>query len=829
MQTSRSPKPTPVMQQYYRIKATYKDAILLFRIGDFYETFESDAKQISQLLDITLTRRANGAASEVALAGFPHHAYDNYVPKLVQSGCRVAICEQMEDPKQAKGIVKREVIRLLTPGLSGASETRVQNHMLGSLYAGKKQLGLALLDMSTGEFFVHEGDLKATKTLLNAYAPAEILYCRLQKSVLQEMALLNPRTATHAQEDWVYSESSAQERLLRHFGTHTLKGFAIDTPAHSTIAAGAIMQYLDYTKHIHTQHIVKIQRIHSSRHMWMDDFTVRNLELTEPLRSRGTSLFDTLNDTQTAMGGRCLRRWVLHPLKDIGAITERQKVVDILLKQPESLGTIRTLLKELGDMQKRIGKMAQRRILPRELLKIAQNLLTIQQINTCISAMKPPLKGRFQQIAACEKLMEILVHRLLEDPAPKPSQGAVFHPRAYEKLGKLRRFIAQQRKELLNIQILEAKRTGISSLKIGYNKIFGYYLEVRNTHKNRVPTQWIRKQTLVGAERYITQDLKGYEERILTAEEELVGMEEALYEKLLDDVLTYVPALHETADILSQLDVLSSWAWIAERRNYVCPQLSEQRLLDLRKARHPVIESQMKKGEVYVANDVYMSVDTQQVMVVTGPNMSGKSALLRMSALVVLMAQMGCYVPATEAKIGVIDSLFTRVGASDNVSQGESTFMVEMNETASILNNLGERCLILMDEVGRGTSTYDGISIAWAIVEHVHQKTKACMLFATHYHELSLMATGLSRVKNYHIKIKEHRQSIIFLYQLAGGCSHHSFGLHVAKISGLPASIITRAEEVLLWLEKTHSRQGLQKRLKEHLTHTQIGLFEKEA
>ncbi|GIV37071.1 MAG: DNA mismatch repair protein MutS [Cyclobacteriaceae bacterium] len=822
---------TPLMKQYNAIKAKYPGALLLFRVGDFYETFGEDAVITSRVLDIVLTRRGNGSASEVELAGFPHHALDTYLPKLVRAGYRVAICDQLEDPKFAKGVVKRGVTELVTPGVSfndNVLETR-QNNFLAALFAGNSTAGIAFLDVSTGEFLAAQGTETYVLKLIQSFSPAEILYNKAQRHIWN--GKLDPKTPAFALDDWVFERTFAEEKLLRQFNVSTLRGFGLEGMDDGLVAAGAILHYLETTEHHHNTHITSIARIEEDQYVWLDKFTIRNLELLKTPFEGGVPLVDILDRTVTPMGGRLMRRWVVLPLKDLAEIHRRQEVVAALTARQELLEKLTNTLQQVGDLERLGAKVAAGRINPRELSQLCKSLLHIPAVQQMLSTNNAPELNRLAgRLADCTPLTERIRKELRPDAPAQAALGNLINPGVHAELDELRQIAYSGKDYLVQIQKREAERTGIASLKISYNKVFGYYLEVSNANKNKVPPDWIRKQTLVNAERYITEELKAYEEKILHAEERLLSIEQQLFRELVQFATGFVKSILQNARILAELDCLMSFALVARAHRYVKPEVNNSLVLDIRNGRHPVIEQRLPPGETYVPNDVYADTTSRQILIITGPNMAGKSALLRQTALIVLMAQTGCFVPADTANIGLVDKIFTRVGASDNLSGGESTFMVEMIETASILNNLSERSLILMDEIGRGTSTYDGISIAWAIVEYLHEhaRFKPRTLFATHYHELNQLADDLVRVKNYNVSVKEAGDKIIFLRKLKEGGSEHSFGIHVAQMAGIPNKVVLRANEVLHFLERNRNKGAAENphNLPKPATNIQLNLFE---
>ena len=805
---------TPLMKQYFEIKSKHPDAILLFRCGDFYETFSTDAIRAAEVLGITLTRRANGAAKSVELAGFPHHALDTYLPKLVRAGLRVAICEQLEDPKLTKKLVKRGITELVTPGVSYSDTTlnHRENNFLASVHFDKKKAGIAFLDISTGEFLVAEGNVEYVDKLLSSFSPKEVLYERKRKGDFESG--FGNKYFSYPLEDWAFTSDSASDRLLKQFETRTLKGFGVDNLPLGVIAAGSILHYLDLTHHQQTGHITQLSRIEEDRYVWLDRFTVRNLELYSSSNEGAKTLVDVLDKTISPMGSRLLKRWIAFPLKDVKPINERLGVVEYLFKDTE----LKTLLHEqislIGDLERIISKVAVGRISPREVVQLKVALRAIEPIKSaCALSQNSSLQRIAEQLNACNLIAEKIEKEVQPDPPTLINKGNVIRKGVDVDLDELRELAFSGKEYLQRIQERESATTGIPSLKISFNNVFGYFIEVRNTHKDKVPETWIRKQTLVNAERYITQELKEYEEKILGAEEKILSIESRLFNELVLSLVDYIPAIQLNANLVAQLDCLLSFTRVASENKYVRPDVNESNELKIVNGRHPVIEKQLPPGESYIANDVFLDNESQQIIIVTGPNMSGKSALLRQTALITLMAQTGSFVPAESAAIGVVDKIFTRVGASDNISQGESTFMVEMNEASSIMNNLSDRSLILFDELGRGTSTYDGISIAWAIVEYIHEHPacKARTLFATHYHELNEMEKSFHRIKNYNVSVKEIDKRIIFLRKLVRGGSEHSFGIHVAKMAGMPQSIVKRSEQILKQLESDNRQNGIAK------------------
>ena len=798
---------TPMMRQFREIKNQYPDAVLLFRCGDFYETYAEDAVRASKILNITLTHRSNGGSKEgkaLEMAGFPFHALDTYLPKLVRAGLRVAICDQLEDPKLTKKLVKRGVTELVTPGVS-YSETTLQqreNTWLACIQWGKQTVGVAFLDISTGEYLVAEGTADYVDKLLVNFAPKEVLYLRGKKREFEEA--FGNKYFTFELDDWMMTREATNERLIKQFNVQNLKGFGVDNLPQGVIAAGAILHYLDATQHLQTGHIQHLSRIEEDKYVWMDRFTIRNLELLSGQRENSTTLYDIIDRTITPMGGRLLHRWMAFPLKEVRPIRNRQTVVEYLFRHPQEREVIRESLQRIYDMERVVSKIATGRITPREMVQLSNALQAIEPIKQiCTQATDNGyLHLLGEQLSLCEEIRTRIQREIVPDPPAVQGRPNIFASGINTELDELRDIQRNGKDYLLKMQQREIDATGISSLKIGYNNIFGYYLEVRNTYRDQVPENWIRKQTLVNAERYITQELKDYEEKILTAETQIQVIENRLYSELMLAMTEYVPQMQQNAAVVAQLDCLMSFATVAVENKYVCPDINDSLVVDIRQGRHPVIEKQLALDEEYVPNDVLLDNNGQQIIILTGPNMAGKSALLRQTALIVLMAQMGSFVPAESASIGVVDKIFTRVGASDNISVGESTFMVEMNEAASILNNLSERSLVLFDELGRGTSTYDGISIAWAIVEYIHeQKGHAKTLFATHYHELNEMEKSFQRIRNYNVSVREANGKVIFMRKLVRGGSEHSFGIHVAKLAGMPISIVERANQILADME----------------------------
>ena len=807
----KSTKETPLMKQYNEIKAKYPDACLLFRVGDFYETFGEDAIRASKILGIILTKRGNGSESETALAGFPHHSLNTYLPKLVKAGLRVAICDQLEDPKMTKTIVKRGVTELVTPGVAMNDEVlqAQSNNFLASVFLGKKIHGIAFLDVSTGEYLTAEGNEEYIDKLLQNFTPAEILVPKNQKKDFH--AAFGEIHTTFFLEDWIYKETYAQEKLTSHFQTNSLKGFGVDGFVEGIIAAGAILYYLSETQHNKLQHISNIQRIPEDAYVWMDRFTLRNLELYHSYNPNAVTLLDVIDKTLSPMGARLLKRWLALPLKDIATIRSRHEVVHYFSTHTEELRQIQFQIRQISDLERLISKVATGRISPKEVLVLKASLDAILPIKSiALSSSQEAVRVIGDSLHACDLLREKIATTLHPDAPVALSKGNTIAAGVDEELDALRAIAFSGKEYLEAIERRESQRTGITSLKIAFNNVFGYYIEVRNTHKDKVPEDWIRKQTLVNAERYITEELKTYETKILGAEDKIHQIESQLFEQLVNWLGSYIKQVQLNASLVAQLDCLASFAQLAMDHQYVCPVLDDSFELEIKNGRHPVIERQLPVGTPYIANDVYLDRTTQQIIMITGPNMSGKSAILRQTALIVLLAQIGSFVPAEAVRMGVVDKIFTRVGASDNISMGESTFMVEMNETASILNNISERSLVLLDEIGRGTSTYDGISIAWAIAEFLHEHpARAKTLFATHYHELNEMTDLLPRIRNYNVSVKELKDNVLFLRKLVEGGSAHSFGIHVAKMAGMPQTVVQKAQKMLKKLEKNHSSDAL--------------------
>lgn len=821
---------TPMMKQFFSMKAQHPGALMLFRCGDFYETYGEDAVESAKILGITLTRRNNGGnCDSIEMAGFPHHALDTYLPKLIRAGKRVAICDQLEDPKKKreaikgkKGLsamdkmVKRGITELVTPGvaLSDNVLNYKENNFLAAVHFGKGACGVSFLDISTGEFLTGEGTFDYVEKLLGNFQPKEVLFDRAKKQDFERY--FGTRLCTFEMDDWVFTDQTARQKLLKHFGTKNLKGFGVDHLHNGVVAAGAILQYLEITQHTHINHITSLARIEEDKYVRMDRFTIRSLELIAPMNEDGASLLDVIDNTVTPMGGRMLRRWMVFPLKDAKPINERLDVVDYLFREPDFRECIDEQFHRIGDLERIISKVAVGRVSPREVVQLKNALMAIQPVKTaCLYAKSETLKRIGEQLNLCESLRDRIEKEIQPDPPQLAAKGNVIAPGYDRQLDELRSIRDNGKQYLLEIQEKEAEQTGITSLKIGFNNVFGYYLEVRNTFKDKVPEDWIRKQTLAQAERYITPELKEYEEKILGADEKILAMEGQLFMELIQDMQEFIPQIQINANLIAHLDCLFSFMKVSQQQRYVRPVVDGSEVLDIKQGRHPVIETQLPIGEQYVPNDVLLDTEHQQIMMITGPNMAGKSALLRQTALIVLLAQIGCFVPAERARIGMVDKIFTRVGASDNISLGESTFMVEMTEASNILNNVTPRSLVLFDELGRGTSTYDGISIAWAIVEYLHEhpRVQARTLFATHYHELNEMEKSFPRIRNFNVSVKEVDGKIIFLRKLEPGGSEHSFGIHVAEIAGMPRSIVKRANVILKELETDNAQVGVSARL----------------
>lgn len=803
---------TPMMKQFLDLKAQHPDAVMLFRCGDFYETYSTDAIVASEILGITLTKRANGKGKTIEMAGFPHHALDTYLPKLVRAGKRVAICDQLEDPKMTKKLVKRGITELVTPGVSINDNVLnyKENNFLAAVHFGKASCGVAFLDISTGEFLTAEGPFDYVDKLLNNFGPKEILFERGKRLMFE--GNFGSKFFTFELDDWVFTETTAREKLLKHFETKNLKGFGVEHLKNGIIASGAILQYLTMTQHTQIGHITSLSRIEEDKYVRLDKFTVRSLELIGSMNDGGSSLLNVIDRTISPMGARLLKRWMVFPLKDKKPIDERLNVVEYFFRQPDFKAVIEEQLHLIGDLERIISKVAVGRVSPREVVQLKVALQAIEPIKlACIQADNASLNQIGEQLNLCVTIRDRIAKEIKNDPPLAVNKGGVIQDGVNADLDELRQISYSGKDYLLKIQQRESELTGIPSLKVAYNNVFGYYIEVRNVHKDKVPKEWIRKQTLVNAERYITQELKEYEEKILGAEDKILILETQLYTDLVQALMEFIPQIQINANQIARLDCLLSFANVARENRYIRPIIEDNDVLDIRQGRHPVIEKQLPIGEKYIANDVMLDSDTQQIIIITGPNMAGKSALLRQTALITLLAQIGSFVPAESAHIGLVDKIFTRVGASDNISVGESTFMVEMNEAADILNNVSSRSLVLFDELGRGTSTYDGISIAWAIVEYIHEhpKAKARTLFATHYHELNEMEKSFKRIKNYNVSVKEVDNKVIFLRKLERGGSEHSFGIHVAKMAGMPKSIVKRANEILKQLESDNRQQGI--------------------
>ena len=803
---------TPMMKQFLDLKAKHPDAVMLFRCGDFYETYSTDAVVAAEILGITLTKRANGKGKTVEMAGFPHHALDTYLPKLVRAGKRVAICDQLEEPKMTKKLVKRGITELVTPGVSINDNilNYRENNFLAAVHFGKGACGVAFLDISTGEFLTAEGPFDYVDKLLNNFAPKEVLFERGKRGMFE--GNFGSKFFTFELDDWVFTETTAREKLLKHFETKNLKGFGVEHLKNGIIASGAILQYLIMTQHTQIGHITSLARIEEDKYVRLDKFTVRSLELVGSMNDGGSSLLNVIDKTISPMGARLLKRWLVFPLKDVLPINERLNVVEYFFRQPDFKELIEEQLHLIGDLERIISKVAVGRVSPREVVALKVALQAIEPIKeACMEVDNASLNRIGEQLNICKSIRDRIEKEINNDPPLLINKGGVMKSGVNAELDELRQIAYSGKDYLLQIQQRESELTEIPSLKIGYNNVFGYYIEVRNTHKDKVPQEWIRKQTLANAERYITQELKEYEEKILGAEDKILILETQLYTELVQALSEFIPAIQVNANQIARLDCLLSFANVARENNYIRPVIEDNDVLDIRQGRHPVIEKQLPIGEKYIANDVMLDSSSQQIIIITGPNMAGKSALLRQTALITLLAQIGSFVPAESAHIGLVDKIFTRVGASDNISVGESTFMVEMNEAADILNNLSPRSLVLFDELGRGTSTYDGISIAWAIVEHIHEhpKAKARTLFATHYHELNEMEKSFKRIKNYNVSVKEVDNKVIFLRKLERGGSEHSFGIHVAKMAGMPKSIVKRANDILKQLEADNRQQGI--------------------
>ena len=803
---------TPMMKQFLDLKAKHPDAVMLFRCGDFYETYSTDAIVASEILGITLTKRANGKGKTIEMAGFPHHALDTYLPKLIRAGKRVAICDQLEDPKLTKKLVKRGITELVTPGVSINDNVLnyKENNFLAAVHFGKASCGVAFLDISTGEFLTAEGPFDYVDKLLNNFGPKEILFERGKRLMFE--GNFGSKFFTFELDDWVFTESTAREKLLKHFETKNLKGFGVEHLKNGIIASGAILQYLTMTQHTQIGHITSLARIEEDKYVRLDKFTVRSLELIGSMNDGGSSLLNVIDRTISPMGARLLKRWMVFPLKDEKPINDRLNVVEYFFRQPDFKELIEEQLHLIGDLERIISKVAVGRVSPREVVQLKVALQAIEPIKqACLEADNASLNRIGEQLNLCISIRDRIAKEINNDPPLLINKGGVIKDGVNEELDELRRISYSGKDYLLQIQQRESEQTGIPSLKVAYNNVFGYYIEVRNIHKDKVPQEWIRKQTLVNAERYITQELKVYEEKILGAEDKILVLETQLYADLVQALTEFIPQIQINANQIARLDCLLSFANVARENNYIRPVIEDNDVLDIRQGRHPVIEKQLPIGEKYIANDVMLDSTTQQIIIITGPNMAGKSALLRQTALITLLAQIGSFVPAESAHIGLVDKIFTRVGASDNISVGESTFMVEMNEAADILNNVSSRSLVLFDELGRGTSTYDGISIAWAIVEYIHEhpKAKARTLFATHYHELNEMEKSFKRIKNYNVSVKEVDNKVIFLRKLERGGSEHSFGIHVAKMAGMPKSIVKRANTILKQLESDNRQQGI--------------------
>lgn len=813
---------TPMMKQFFDLKAKHPEALLLFRCGDFYETYHDDAVEASRILGITLTKRNNGGSAEAtAMAGFPHHALDTYLPKLIRAGRRVAICDQLEDPKLTKKLVKRGITELVTPGVAMSDNvlSNKENNFLAAIHIGKGACGVAFLDISTGEFLVDEGTVDYVEKLIGNFQPKEVLYNRNQRRDF--IQYFGSRYCVYEMDEWVFTEQTARQKLLAQFKTRNMKGFGVEHLRNGLIASGAILQYLEITQHTSIRHISSISRIEEERYVRLDNFTIRSLELVSPMNEGGKSLLDVIDHTVTPMGARMMRRWMVFPLKDQTKINRRLDAVEEFFRQPDLRELVEERMQGIGDIERIISKAAVGRISPRDVVQLKNALTALTDVKaSCMNADNDTLRHMGQKIELCEALCQRIAQEVVADPPLQVNRGNVIRQGYNSELDELREISQGGRDYLLRLQQREVENTGITSLKVGYNNVFGYYLEVRNTFKDKVPEQWVRKQTLAQAERYITQELKEYEEKILGADEKIQSLEERLFAELVSEIQNYILPIQQDAGIVANIDCLLSFATVAREQRYIRPQIDETYVIDIKQGRHPVIETQMPVGEKYVPNDVYLDNERQQIVIITGPNMAGKSALLRQTALIVLLAQIGCYVPAEAARIGIVDKIFTRVGASDNISLGESTFMVEMTEAANILNNVTERSLVLFDELGRGTSTYDGISIAWAIVEYLHDNktSRARTLFATHYHELNEMEKNFERIKNYNVSVRDVDGQIIFMRKLERGGSAHSFGIHVAEIAGMPQSIVRRANTVLKQLEAPSAKANNDNRIEGEIT-----------
>ncbi|MBR3472618.1 MAG: DNA mismatch repair protein MutS [Prevotella sp.] len=820
---------TPMMQQFFSLKEKHPDALLLFSCGDFYETYCDDAVDAARILGITLTHRNNGAGSKGKdeMAGFPYHALDTYLPKLIRAGRRVAICDQLEDPKLTKKLVKRGITELVTPGVAMGDNVLnyKENNFLAAVHFGKGACGVAFLDISTGEFLTGEGTYDHVEKLLGNFQPKEVLFEKGRKMDFERY--FGSRYFTFELDDWVFTDQTARQKLLRHFAVRNLKGFGVDHLKNGVIASGAILQYLEMTQHTQVGHITSLARIEEERYVRLDKFTVRSLELVQPMQEDGRSLLDVIDRTVSPMGARQLRRWMIFPLKDVDKVQQRLDVVDYFFREPQFRDLVDMQFQRVGDLERIVSRVATGRVSPREVVTLKVALQSLEQVKAaCMAADNAVLKRIGEQMNLCESLRERIAREVVDDPPQLVQKGGIMKPGVSETLDELRNIAYSGKDYLLKIQEREAQQTGIASLKIGYNNVFGYYLEVRNTYKDKVPAEWVRKQTLAQAERYITQELKEYEEKILGAEDKILALETRLFNELVVAMQEFIPAIQTNANLIAHLDCLLSFAKVAEENRYIRPVVDDSDVIDIHQGRHPVIETELPMGEKYVPNDIYLDTEKQQIIIITGPNMAGKSALLRQTALIVLMAQIGSFVPAESARIGLVDKIFTRVGASDNISLGESTFMVEMTEAANILNNVSKRSLVLFDELGRGTSTYDGISIAWAIVEHLHEhpRARARTLFATHYHELNEMEKNFARIKNYNVSVKEVDNKVIFLRKLMRGGSEHSFGIHVAQIAGMPKSIVKRANVILKQLEQDNSGVGVGKPSAETLNQSRDGV-----